>query len=152
SKVSTQEAPKVSLANNRATITSADGRSSIAFRSNVQLDGALYAKPPAGPLPSDFRRGSVGGTPNRENTAARDFSDGFYFRRARFGVEGVIARDFNYRLLLELGGAGTEGPTRINDAWIAYSGLAPFPFRVGAVWAAARRASGVPSRPMARAG
>lgn len=132
SKVSTQEAPKVTLNNNRPTVTSADGRSSIAFRSNVQLDGAMYGESPAGTLASDFRRGSVGGTPNRENTAARDFSDGFYFRRARFGIEGTIARDFNYRLLLELGGSGTEGPTRINDAWIAYTGFAPFTFQVGA--------------------
>ena len=87
---------------------------------------------PEGPLTTDFRRGSVGAPPNRENNAARDFCDGFYFRRARFGVEGTIARDFNYRLLLELGGSGTEGPTRINDAWIAYTGLAPFTFQLGA--------------------
>ena len=40
--------------------------------------------------------------------------------------------EFNYRLLLELGGSGTEGPTRINDAWIAYTGLAPFTFQLGA--------------------
>lgn len=132
SKVSTQEVPKVAFANNRPTISSADGRSSIAFRANVQLDGALYGESPAGPLTTDFRRGSVGGVPNRENTAARDFSDGFYFRRARFGVEGTIARDFNYRLLMELGGSGTEGPTRINDAWIAYTGFAPFTFQLGA--------------------
>lgn len=131
-KLAVQEAPKVTFANNRPTITSADGRSSIAFRSNVQLDGAMYGESPAGPLTTDFRRGSVGGTPNRENTAARDFSDGFYFRRARFGVEGTIAKDFNYRLLLELGGSGTEGPTRINDAWIAYNGFAPFSFQLGA--------------------
>ena len=124
--------PKLAFNNNRPTITSSDGRSSISFRSNVQLDGALYGESPAGPLTTDFRRGSVGNVPNRENTAARDFSDGFYFRRARFGVEGTIARDFNYRLLLELGGAGTEGPTRINDAWISYSGIAPFTFQLGA--------------------
>jgi phosphate-selective porin OprO/OprP len=131
-KVLTPDAPKVTFNNNRPTITSSDGRSSISFRSNVQLDGAVYGESPAGPLSTDFRRGSVGGVPNRENTAARDFSDGFYFRRARFGVEGVIARDFNYRLLMELGGSGTEGPTRINDAWISYSGVAPFTFQLGA--------------------
>jgi phosphate-selective porin OprO/OprP len=131
-KVAAQEAPKVTFTNNRPAITSADGRSSIAFRSNVQLDGAMYGESQAGPLTTDYRRGSVGGTPNRENTAARDFSDGFYFRRARFGVEGTMAKDFNYRLLLELGGSGTEGPTRINDAWIAYNGFAPFSFQLGA--------------------
>jgi phosphate-selective porin OprO and OprP len=132
SKVATQETPKVSFANNRPTVTAADGRSSIAFRANVQLDGAMYGESAEGPLTTDFRRGSVGGVPNRENNAARDFSDGFYFRRARFGVEGTMARDFNYRLLLELGGSGTEGPTRINDAWIAYTGFAPFTFQLGA--------------------
>jgi phosphate-selective porin OprO/OprP len=132
SKVSTQETPKVSFANNRPTVTAADGRSSIAFRANVQLDGAMYGESAEGPLTTDFRRGSVAGVPNRENNAARDFSDGFYFRRARFGVEGTMARDFNYRLLLELGGSGTEGPTRINDAWIAYTGFAPFTFQLGA--------------------
>ncbi len=126
------EVPKVAFSNNRPTITAADGNSSIAIRANVQLDGATYGESSAGPLATDFRRGSVGNVPNRENTAARDFSDGLYFRRARFGVEGTIARDFNYRLLLELGGSGTEGPTRINDAWIAYTGIAPFTFQLGA--------------------
>ncbi len=131
-KTPAQEAPRLAFTNNRPTISSADGSSSISVRANVQMDGAMYGESPAGPLTTDFRRGSVGAVPNRENTAARDFSDGFYFRRARFGVEGTIARDFNYRLLLELGGSGTEGPTRINDAWIAYTGLAPFTFQLGA--------------------
>ena len=131
-KVAAPAAPKLSLNNSRPTITSADGKSSFAVRANVQLDGALYGEDKEGPLTTDFRRGSVGGTPNRENNAARDFGDGFYFRRARFGVEGTIASDFNYRLLLELGGSGTEGPTRINDAWIAYTGFAPFTVQLGA--------------------
>ena len=142
SKVASQEVPKVTLTNARPTITAADGRSSIAVRANVQLDGALYSESPAGPLTTDFRRGSVGAPPNRENDAARDFSDGFYFRRARFGVEGTLARDFNYRLLLELGGSGTEGPTRINDAWIAYTGFAPFTFQLGAFSPAANMDDG----------
>ena len=132
SKISTQEVPKLALTNSRPTITSADGRSSIALRANVQLDSAIYGEAREGPLTADFRRGSVGIANARETNAARDFSDGFYFRRARFGVEGTISRDFNYRLLLELGGAGTEGPTRINDAWIAYTGFAPFTFQIGA--------------------
>lgn len=142
SKISTQEVPKLAFNNNRPTVTSADGRSSISFRANVQLDGALYGESAEGPLTTDYRRGSVGGLPNRENNAARDFSDGFYFRRARFGVEGTMARDFNYRLLLELGGSGTEGPTRINDAWIAYTGIAPFTFQLGAFSPAANMDDG----------
>jgi phosphate-selective porin OprO/OprP len=132
SKVSVPEAPKLAFSNNRPTITSGDGRASIAVRANVQLDGAMYGESPAGPLSTDFRRGSVGGVPNRENTAARDFSDGFVTRRARIGVEGTIASSFSYKFLAELGGSGTEGPTRINDTWIAYSGFAPFTIQLGA--------------------
>jgi phosphate-selective porin OprO and OprP len=36
------------------------------------------------------------------------------------------------RLPAELGGSGTEGPTRINDFWIGYTGFAPFTIQVGA--------------------
>ena len=115
----------------RPTISSADGRSSIALRSVVQLDAANYAED-ADRGASDFRRGSVGAAANRETAAARDFSNGAYFRRARFGFEGTVARDFAYRVLAELGGSGTEGPARINDFWIGYTGFAPFTIQVGA--------------------
>jgi phosphate-selective porin OprO/OprP len=98
----------------------------------VQADAGHYDQDPAGPLTTDYRRGSVGNTPNRENNGARDLSDGIYFRRARFGFEGLFNRDFNYKLTIELGGAGTETQGRINDAWIAYTGLAPFTFQIGA--------------------
>ncbi|HTE42348.1 MAG TPA: porin [Steroidobacteraceae bacterium] len=131
-QLSTAEQPKVSINYNRATITSADGRSSIAFRALMQADAGYYDQDPDGPLTTDFRRGSVGTTPNRDNSAARDLSSGVYFRRARFGFEGLINRDFNYRLLVEVGGAGTETQGRINDAWISYSGFAPFTFQIGA--------------------
>src|SRR5262245_48043170 len=130
-KIVAQDAPRVTMTYNRPTITSADGRSSLAIRTVVQADSAHYSQDDPGPLTEDFRRGSVGvGT--RENAAARDLSDGTYFRRARLGVEGTINRDFNYRLMLELGGSGTEGPTRINDAWVSYTGFAPFTIQAGA--------------------
>lgn len=138
----TVDAPKVALTNARPTITTADGHASFAVRANVQMDGAAYQEHAEGAPDVDFRRGSVGGAGNRETNAARDFSDGFYFRRARVGIEGTFARDFSYRLLVELGGAGSEGPTRINDSWIAYSGLAPFTFQVGAFAPAANMDDG----------
>ena len=105
SKLGSQEQPKLSLAGSRPTITSADGRSSIALRALVQLDATHYDQQAAGPLASDFRRGSVGVTSARETEAARDLSDGAYFRRARIGVEGVINRVFSYRFITEFGGA-----------------------------------------------
>ena len=129
-KVAAPETPKVALNNGRPVITAADGRSSFAVRGVAQLDSAMHGESAEGPLATDFRRGSIGG--GRENNAARDFSDGMYFRRARMGFEGTFNRDFTYRLMLELGGSGTEGPARINDAWIGYTGLAPFTFQLGA--------------------
>lgn len=130
-KLAAQDAARVSINSGRPTITSADGRSSISFRSVVQLDAAHYDEDSDGGA-SDFRRGSVGATANRETAAARDFSDGAYFRRARFGFEGALARDFTYRVLVEMGGSGTEGPARINDFWLGYTGFAPFTIQVGA--------------------
>src|SRR5689334_3301674 len=45
SKLAAQDQPKVSMTNNRATISSADGRSSIALRALVQADVAHYDQP-----------------------------------------------------------------------------------------------------------
>ena len=126
------EAPRVTLANGRPTITSADGRNSLALRAIVQGDYGHYAQAGAGSLATDFRRGSTGAAPNRETTAARDLSDGMYFRRARLGVEGVFNRDIGYRLVVDFGGSGTESTPKISDAWINYTGFAPFAIQLGA--------------------
>ena len=123
---------RVSMTGARPTITSADGRFSFAPRTVVQFDAGRYQQDSERALTEDFRRGSVGANGNRETNAARDLSDGAFFRRARFGFEGMIARDFNYRVSLELGGSGTEGPTRINDAWMTYSGFNPLILQIGA--------------------
>jgi phosphate-selective porin OprO/OprP len=131
-KLKTQESGRASVTNGRATITSADGRTSASLRGVVQFDMASHLDGAQGTLAGNFRRGSVGATGNRETNAASDLSDGAYFRRARMGFEGTFNREFEYRLMLELGGSGTEGPTRINDAWIAYNGLAPFRIQLGA--------------------
>jgi phosphate-selective porin OprO/OprP len=131
-KIKQQDSPKVSMSNGRPTISSADGRYTFSPRAIVHMDVAKHDDGVEGPLATDFRRGSQGATGNRETNAARDFSDGAYFRRARMGFEGTLARDFDYRLLLELGGSGTEGPTRINDAFITYTGFAPFRIQLGA--------------------
>jgi phosphate-selective porin OprO/OprP len=131
-RLQAQDAPRPTLNGARFGFASSDGRTTLALRALVQADAAHYAQAVAGPLDGDFRRGSVGTSPNRENNGARDLGDGLYFRRARIGVEGVLDRDFGYRLLAELGGAGTEGPARINDAWISYGGFAPLTLQIGA--------------------
>jgi phosphate-selective porin OprO and OprP len=126
------EAPTITFTNSRVTVTAADGRSSLAVRGFAQMDGAVYREASEGPLTADFRRGSLGATANRETNAARDFGEGFLLRRARIGIDGMLGRNFTYRLLVDFGGSGTEGPSRVNDAWIGYTGLAPFTFQLGA--------------------
>jgi phosphate-selective porin OprO and OprP len=126
------EQPKITSNNGRFTLASADGYNTIAFRLFVQGYAGWYDQDPTGPLATDYRRGSVGATPNRDNNAARDLNNGFVLRRARVGIEGILSRDFGYKLIAEFGGSGTETQGRVNDAWVSYSGLAPFTFQVGA--------------------
>lgn len=123
--------PRVSIVGGRPTILSSDGRYSLSIRGIAQLDTGFFDQRAQGTPATDFRRGSVGAG-SRENNGAQDLSNGSNFRRARLGVEGVFDRDFNYRLMVEFGGSGTEGPARINDAWIAYTGFAPFTVQIGA--------------------
>jgi hypothetical protein len=53
--------------------------------------------------------------------------------RSSFRIShAAVARDFTYRVAAELGGSGTEGPARINDFWVGYSGFAPFVIQIGA--------------------
>lgn len=137
-----QERPRLGFVANRPTVTSADGHSSIALRSLVQLDAANYDQEHASG--ADYRRGSVGSS-GRENEAASDLSSGTNFRRARIGVEGIIARDFGYRFMGEFGGSGTENQTRINDAWISYTGFAPFTLQAGAFSSPANMEDGTSS-------
>lgn len=130
SRLKEQDQPRMSLQAGRPTVSSPDGRFSFSPRLVVQLDAAYYDQAKARPLASDFRRGSVAG--GRENSAARDLSNGANFRRARLGFEGTFNRDFGFRFVGEFGGSGTEGPARVNDAFLSYTGIAPFTFQLGA--------------------
>ena len=125
------ERPRVAMVAGRPTIASADGRYSLSMRGVVQVDAGLFDQRRQRSPALDFRRGSVGAG-GRETNAAADLSNGANFRRARIGFEGVLDRDFGYRLMFEFGGTGTEGPARINDAWLSYTGFAPFTFQIGA--------------------
>ena len=127
-----QEAPRWSFDTSRPRLSSADGRSTLSLRALTQLDTSAYTQDDAGALSTDFRRGSVGTGTNRENTAAQDLGTGSNFRRARIGVEGIFARDFGYRFMAEFGGSGSESQTRLNDAWVSFSGFAPFTLQMGA--------------------
>ena len=119
----------VSLANGRPTFATSDGRFTASIRGVFQLDAAQYDQDAAGPLSSDFRRGSLGDA--TENDRARDLSDGANFRRARLGIEGKAFGDFEYNFLYDFGGTGTEEAGRISAAWVQYNGL-PVKLRIGA--------------------
>lgn len=120
----------VSLKNGRPTISSADGEFTASFRGLMQLDGAIYDQDDAGPLASDFRRGSFGDT--TENDRARDMADGFNFRRIRLGIKGKAFGDFQYNFTYDFGGSGNEDDGKVNAAWLQYNGLDFARLRVGA--------------------
>ena len=131
-KLAAQDAPRVTLNNARPTITSADGRSSIAIRSVVQLDAAHYGEDADGARPPTFAAARWAQRANRENAAARDFS-----RRRLLPSRALrLRRHDRPRLQLsaaaELGGSGTEGPARINDPGSATPALRRSRFQVGA--------------------
>jgi phosphate-selective porin OprO and OprP len=113
----------------RPTIRSRDNRYSLSVRGRLQFDVAGYFQDEAGPLSTDWRRGSVGG--GRENIAATDLSSGKNFRRAQLGIEGRLGRNIGYRLLPEFGGSGTEDEARLHEGWFSYTGLSPWTFQVG---------------------
>jgi len=125
-----QQATTVSLGNGRPTFATGDGQFTASLRGVLQLDGAIYDQDPAGPLATDFRRGSFNDA--TENDHARDLSDGANFRRARLGIEGKAFGVFNYNFLYDFGGSGTEEAGRISSAWLEYAGFAPVRLRVGA--------------------
>jgi phosphate-selective porin OprO/OprP len=123
------EAPQVVVNNGRPTITTADASQRFAVRSIVQFDASHYDQhDPASP---DNRRA--------DTTAASDLNSGTNFRRARLGIEGTVARDWNYALWGEWGGSGSETPV-LNQAYLEYTGWkplgadTPLRFRIGA-WA-----------------
>jgi phosphate-selective porin OprO/OprP len=124
-------ATTVSLANGRPTLASADGAFTASIRGVFQLDAARYDQAGAGPLGSDFRRGSLGDAGEADH--ARDLSDGANFRRARLGIEGKAFGAFDYNFLYEFGGSGTEEAAKISAAWVQYGfPVAGLKLRIGA--------------------
>lgn len=124
------EAPKLKMDGGRPTFESADGAFTASIRGRIQWDAATYDQDPAGPLASDYRRGS--GNTADENARARDLSSGTNFRRAQIGVEGTLFKDFGYSLSYQFGGSSVEEPGRIQDVYIEYKGIKGWRFRAGA--------------------
>jgi phosphate-selective porin OprO/OprP len=113
----TQQATTVSITNGKPTIASGDGQFSATFHGVMQLDTAIYSQDKS--LPASV-------------TTGRDLNSGTNFRRARLGVDGKVFGGFDYNILLDFGGSGTDGAGTLHELWIQYSGYKPLKFRVGA--------------------
>lgn len=122
--------PVVTFDGGRPAFRNADGSATLSLRGRFQLDAAHHNQDDPGLLASDFRRGSQG--TGREVNSARELSDGANFRRAQIGVEGKFATDFNYKLMFEFGGSGSESPARLHEAWFNYTPFAPLTLQAGA--------------------
>ena len=111
--------PKVTLANARPQIVSADGDFKFALRAIGQFDAAHTNVSPL--------------------TTANDIGSGTNIRRARLGFDATAFKYWNFALWGEFGGSGSEA-SALNQAYVEYTGLRPFSFadpirlRVGA-WA-----------------
>lgn len=124
------ESPKLAIKDARPTFTSGDGKSSISLRGRLSLDYANYFQDRAGPLATDFRRGSFGDA--TESSRARDLNDGTNFRRAQIGIEGKLDDVWQYSLIYEFGGSGQEDGGRIQDLYLQYNGFEWVRLRAGA--------------------
>lgn len=120
----------VSLAGGKPLIASNDGRFTFTPKAILQFDSGVYSQSAAGPLATDFRRGSLGDASQASH--ARDLSDGSNFRRARIGFGGKVFGDFDYSAVFDFGGAGNTGGATIQEIYLQYSAIKPLRFRVGA--------------------
>ena len=121
---------KVSLDQGKPLLASADGRFTFTPKAILQFDSGVYSQAAAGPLATDFRRGSFGDAAQASH--ARDLSDGSNFRRARIGFGGRIFGDFDYSAVFDFGGAGNAGGATIQEVYLQYSAFKPLRLRVGA--------------------
>jgi phosphate-selective porin OprO/OprP len=106
----------VSLPNGKPALASSDGRFTANVRAIVMLDTGKY-----------FQKDNL-----PAQVTNRDLNDGTNFRRARFGIDGKLFKDFDYALIYEFGGSGAEDAGHIQEAWVQYTGWKPFRLKVGA--------------------
>jgi phosphate-selective porin OprO and OprP len=106
-----------SLPNGKPAFATADGRFTANVRAIVMFDAAKY-----------FQQSNL-----PAQTTNRDLNDGTNFRRARFGIDGRLFKDFDYALIYEFGGSGAEDTGHIQEAWVQYTGWHPWRIKVGAM-------------------
>jgi phosphate-selective porin OprO/OprP len=104
------------LPNGKLSLASADGRFSANMRAIVMFDAGKY-----------FQKSNL-----PTAVTGRDLNSGTNFRRARFGIDGKLFKDFDYALIYEFGGSGAEDAGHIQEAWAQYTALKPWRIRLGA--------------------
>jgi phosphate-selective porin OprO/OprP len=116
--------------NGRPTLTTSDGRFSLAIRARMQADFAGFMQDTSHPA------GFAG--PN-------DLSSGGVMRRAFLGIEGKAYSDFMYEIRLNFGGAdgglnpssggvpAGEGDPLLSKAVVTYVGIPHWHFNVGVI-------------------
>ncbi len=104
------------LPNGKPAFASADGRFTANIKAIVMLDTGKY-----------FQKDNL-----PASVTNRDLNEGSNFRRARFGIDGRLFRDFDYSIIYEFGGSGAEDPGRLYEAAITYTGIKPLRIKVGA--------------------
>jgi phosphate-selective porin OprO/OprP len=128
-------AATVSVAGGRPTFTSADGKFSATLHGVMQFDAAAYDQDSPGPIATDLRRSgpALGASAsNVDLTHARNLKNGDLFRRARIGIDGSAFGDWDYRILFDFGGTGTENAGQLYETWVQYNGFKPLRIKVGA--------------------
>lgn len=105
-----------SLANGKPAFATADGRFTANIRANVMFDAGKY-----------FQKSNL-----PAQVTNRDLNSGTNFRRARFGVDGRIFKDFDYSMIMEFGGSGAENAGQLYEFYIQYTALKPWKIKLGA--------------------
>ncbi len=118
SDIVTLKAPPVvpSLPNGKLALASSDGRFTANMRAIIMFDAGKY-----------FQKSNL-----PAQVTNRDLNEGTNFRRARFGIDGKLFKDFDYAVIYEFGGSGAEDAGHIQEIWAQYTGLKPWKIRVGA--------------------
>lgn len=111
----------VHMANNRPTICTTDDQNCISITSRLHLDVGGYSY-----------------SPNTKATSPQNLNNGVDARRARIGVIGKFAGDWNYALVYDFGGTSDGfggsasgslsggGTSGIENAYLSYTGFKPF--------------------------
>jgi phosphate-selective porin OprO/OprP len=95
----------VKMPGNRPTICTDDNRNCVAIVSRLHLDVGGY----------DYR-------PNSAATLPQNAQNGVNARRARIGIAGTFAGDWDYALVYDFGGT-PDSPSALENAYVTYKGI-----------------------------